>query len=257
MVNSRRMPRKRAPAVEQVVEKLGDTMDPENAASMVDAALEDLHADAQLHVKDLVTDPNQTRRHTQRNLGMIGDALQEVGAGRSIVIDESNVILAGNGTVEAAAERGITRVRVIEADGNEIIAVRRSNLTPEQKVKLALFDNRAAELAEYDLSALIRVTDEFGLERSEWFTSAELRALEDREVAHDLTGATQAAPKADTVPSIPEGYTAFSLVLSHEAADEIRKALDDVKTRTGLKTLAEALLVIVRAYDATRENSEA
>src|SRR5687767_5061434 len=103
------------------------------------------------HVSDLVPDPNNRRKHNPRNIGMVVDALHQVGAARSIVIDEDNVILAGNGVTEAAAEAGITKVRVVEAAGDELIAVRRSGLTPEQKRALAIFDNRTAELAEWDI----------------------------------------------------------------------------------------------------------
>jgi hypothetical protein len=93
----------------------------------------------------------------------IVNALHEVGAARSIVVDEDNVILAGNATIEAAAEAGIERVRIVDADGEEIIAVRRSNLTPEQKTRLALFDNRAAELAEWDADVLRGLAEEVDL----------------------------------------------------------------------------------------------
>ena len=115
---------------------------------------------------DLIPDPRNARSHTPRNVGMIESALSEVGAARSIVIDEDGVVLAGNATIEAAAQAGIERVQVVEADGNTIIAVRRRGLTPEQKVKLALFDNRAAELADWDagvLAALQTETDLLGL----------------------------------------------------------------------------------------------
>ena len=82
-----------------------------------------------VHVRDLTPDPSNARRHTPRNIGLIGDGWQKFGAARSIVVDEAGVVLAGNGVVEAAAERGITRVRVIDTDGSELIAVRRRNLT--------------------------------------------------------------------------------------------------------------------------------
>lgn len=100
------------------------------------------------HLRDLTPDPANARKHTPRNVGTIVSALHEVGAARSIVIDEDGVVLAGNATIEAAAEAGIERVRVVEADGQTIIAVRRSGLTPVQKARLALYDNRAAELAD-------------------------------------------------------------------------------------------------------------
>jgi DNA modification methylase len=106
------------------------------------------------HIKDLVPDKENRRAHNPRNIGMVVDALQQVGAARSIVIDEDNVILAGNGVTEAAAEAGITRVRVVDASGDEIIAVRRSGLTPEQKRALAIYDNRTGELATWNFDQL-------------------------------------------------------------------------------------------------------
>jgi len=115
------------------------------------------------HIKDLTLDPKNVRRHTPRNIGMIERSLNEFGAARSIVVDEDGVILAGNGLVEAAAQAGIERVQVVEADGDTIIAVRRSNLTPEQKTKLALFDNRTTDLSEFDPALLAALAGEVDL----------------------------------------------------------------------------------------------
>jgi hypothetical protein len=64
------------------------------------------------------------------------------------------VVLAGNATIKAAGQAGLARVKVVDADGSEIIAVRRTNLTERQKKRLALYDNRAAELAEWDSDVL-------------------------------------------------------------------------------------------------------
>jgi hypothetical protein len=123
---------------------------------------------------DLTPDPRNARKHSPRNVGTIVDALHEVGAARSIVIDENGVILAGNATAEAAAEAGITTVRVVDASGSEIIAVRRSGLTKSQKAKLALYDNRAAELADgWDLSVLEELQAE-GLDLSSMWLENEL-----------------------------------------------------------------------------------
>jgi len=101
-------------------------------------------------IADLTPDAENARQHNPRNIGMIRDALGEVGAARSIVIDEDGRILAGNGVVEAAADAGIERVQVVDADGETIIAVRRHGLTPEQKKRLAYFDNRTGDLSDWD-----------------------------------------------------------------------------------------------------------
>jgi hypothetical protein len=118
----------------------------------------------QLHVKDLKHDPKNTRKHTSTNVGMIGDSIQKVGTGRSIVIDEDNKILAGHGTVDAASERGITGVKVIDVDGTELVAIRRRGLTERQKVDLSIADNRAGDLADYDEAMLRQVADEFSID---------------------------------------------------------------------------------------------
>ena len=128
-------------------------------------------------VSDLQPDPRNARRHTARNVGMIQQALHEVGAARSIVIDEDGTVLAGNATIAAAAQAGIDRVQVVDADGQTLVAVRRTGLTPEQKTRLALYDNRAAELADWDGAVLGQLLDECPDAAQGLWTDAELHAL--------------------------------------------------------------------------------
>jgi len=138
------------------------------------------------HLADLVPDPANRRSHNPRNIGMVVDALQAVGAARSIVIDEDNVVLAGNGVVEAAAEAGLTRVRVVEADGSEVIAVRRRGLTQAQKRALAIYDNRTGELAEWNAEQLAADVAA-GLDLKPWFGEEELAGLLGTTVKAGLT----------------------------------------------------------------------
>jgi hypothetical protein len=114
-------------------------------------------------ISELIPDPKNARKRGPRAEGMLVKSLQEVGAARSVVIDENNNILAGNGTIQAAAEAGIERVHVVEADGETIIAVRRSGLTESQKKRLAVLDNRTGELAEWDTEILAELNSEMDL----------------------------------------------------------------------------------------------
>lgn len=144
-----------------------------------------------LGLGDLKPDPKNCRKHNPRNIGSIADSLRTVGAARSIVIDENDVILAGNGLVEAAGEAGITKVRVVEADGETVIAVRRTGLTDKQKAQLAIADNRTAELAEWDTEQLLATLAEYEIDpASVEFSKDDLAKLEaeemrDREVEED------------------------------------------------------------------------
>jgi ParB-like chromosome segregation protein Spo0J len=68
-------------------------------------------------LRDLKPDPQNARKHTSRNVAMVVDALQEVGAARSIVIDEKGVVLAGNATIKAAGQAGLARVKSLTQTG--------------------------------------------------------------------------------------------------------------------------------------------
>jgi DNA modification methylase len=127
-------------------------------------------------ISELKPDPENRREHNARNLEMIADSLRDVGPARSISIDENDVIMAGNGVVQAAAAAGITKVRIVEASGEEIIAVRRRGLTPEQKRALAIYDNRTAELATWNPAQL--AADQLaGLDLKPFFFETELQGI--------------------------------------------------------------------------------
>lgn len=157
-------------------------------------------------IADLKPDGRNRRKHTPRNIGMIVDALHQVGAARSVVIDEHGMVLAGNGVIEAAAQAGIERVQVVDADGETIVAVRRSNLDAEGKRKLALFDNRTAELATWD-AAQIAADVEASLSFDGVFYEEELAALvEDaaREVAEEAAADDDDAEAQLTRGDVPD-----------------------------------------------------
>ena len=128
-----------------------------------------------MKVADLKPDKRNARKRTDRSASLIQESLQRFGAARSIVIDEDGRILAGNGTVEGAKAAGIEKVRVIETDGDEIVAVRRTGLTEEQKVGLALADNRTSDLSEWDADMLQQLSETHDI--SPWFEPADLSSL--------------------------------------------------------------------------------
>ena len=145
-------------------------------------------------VKDLKSDHKNARRRTDRSASLIAESLKRFGAARSIVIDEDGRILAGNGTVEGAKKAGIDKLRIIEAEGDELIAVRRAGLTEDEKVGLALADNRSSDLSEWDNEMLRQLSEEHDL--TPWFEDGELLA----EVLEPEEGLTD----ADDVPEVPE-----------------------------------------------------
>jgi len=153
---------------------------------------------------DLKQDPENARAHNPRNIGMITNALHEVGAARSIVVDEDNMILAGNGVYEAAVEAGIQNVQVVEADGETIIAVKRSNLTDEQKRRLAYFDNRTAELADWNIEQIVADLEN-GVDLDGIFGEDELKEMLDG-FADGLLGEDAPEPQIDKAEELREKW---------------------------------------------------
>jgi hypothetical protein len=127
-------------------------------------------------VSDLtrLPDKQNPRVRTPRNRKVMEHSLRTLGAGRSILADETGQIIAGNGTAEAAAKVGITKVRLVKTDGKELVVVQRSDLTAQQKREMSVADNAAATYSEWseDLETISE-----GVDLSPYFTSDELDSI--------------------------------------------------------------------------------
>ena len=126
-------------------------------------------------INNLKADHKNARKRTDRSADLIKESLERYGAARSIVIDEDNRILAGNGTVEGAKAAGIKNLRIIDSEGDEIIAIRRTGLSEDEKVGLAISDNRTSDLSEWDQEMLHRLSEEHDI--TSWFNSDDLEGI--------------------------------------------------------------------------------
>lgn len=106
-------------------------------------------------MEEIKLDENNYRIHDERNKQLINKSLKEYGAGRSVLLDKEGVIIAGNGTYEQAKELGIP-VKVIETDGSELIAVKRTDLATEdvKRKGLAIMDNSTTDSSKFDVSKM-------------------------------------------------------------------------------------------------------
>ena len=112
----------------------------------------------QVPVEKLTFDPSNARKHSDANLAAIAESLKQFGQRKPIVVNAENVIVAGNGTVEAARLIGLTDVDVVRVP---------KNWSADQVKAFALADNRTAELAEWNpevLSAQLLELDEAGFD---------------------------------------------------------------------------------------------
>lgn len=95
-------------------------------------------------VETLVNDPRNVRRHDLRNIDSIVISLSRFGQQKPIVVTTENVVIAGNGTLQAARELGWETIQAVVTD-----------LKGDALTAYAIADNRTAELAEWDIEALL------------------------------------------------------------------------------------------------------
>ena len=124
-----------------------------------------------IKIDDLSIDPANARKHSQKNLDAIVASLRRFGQQKPIVIDKSNIVRAGNGTLEAARQLGWETILAVQ-----------TSLTGSEATAYAIADNRTAELAEWDddiLKATLEslADEDAALLESCGYTEAELDAL--------------------------------------------------------------------------------
>ena len=156
------------------------------------------------HIKCLVPDSKNARQHSPKNIGVIADSLHAVGAARSIVIDENNIVLAGNGVLEAAGQSGITKLKIVDVDGETLVAVRRTGLTDKMKARLALDDNRASELSDWNEAELQKLLLNFNPDelKSMAFSEQDMKNLG----MMPESGGADAGPKIDKAAELQKQW---------------------------------------------------
>lgn len=104
---------------------------------------------------EIKLDPKNYRIHGEKNKAIIRKSLEDCGAGRSILLDGDDVVIAGNGVYEQAKVMGLP-IRIVESDGRELIAIKRTDLKTEDAKRrtLALADNHASDTSIFDIEAI-------------------------------------------------------------------------------------------------------
>jgi hypothetical protein len=128
-----------------------------------------------MKASELKQDNRNANAGTKRGRKMVADSLKEFGAGRSILVDKDDRIIAGNKSAQAA---GDMPVKIIETDGSELVVVKRTDLSlDDAKARLlAIADNRSSEVGlDWDLPTLESFRSELPLDK--FWSDTELRNM--------------------------------------------------------------------------------
>ena len=122
-------------------------------------------------IEKLKFDTKNFNKHTERGMSLLEKSLRQNGAGRSILVDKDDNIIAGNGIVEAAVNAGITKTKVVEVTGDELVVVKRTDLKLDSKRgrEMALADNATAAVdLAWDFDQLAQAVEEFEIDPKSW-----------------------------------------------------------------------------------------
>lgn len=125
----------------------------------------------EININELVEDDKNFNKGTEAGTMLMHNSLSQFGAGRSILIDKNNRIIAGNKTTEAAIKAGLQKVRIVEAEGDELIAVKRTDIDLDTKKgrELALADNVTGHInLDIDYDKVNEVMNEVELHPEIW-----------------------------------------------------------------------------------------
>ena len=101
-----------------------------------------------IDIEELAQDTHNFNKGNEQGQELMERSFKEMGAGRSILIDRNGHIIAGNKSQKAAIAAGIKKVRVIETTGDELVAVKRTDVDIDSAEgrKLAYLDNLTTQV---------------------------------------------------------------------------------------------------------------
>jgi hypothetical protein len=176
-------------------------------------------------LKDLIPDARNANLHSERGTWMVNKSIAKLGAGRSILIDKNNQIIAGNLTTEQAADIGIEDVVIVDTDGTTLVAVRRTDMDlddPDSGAReMAYADNRAAVVSiDFDPEQIALDLDA-GLDLGDWFFDWEVDGILENMPTDDEWGdAFSKIPDSDRAP-----FQQMTFTLHDDQAEQVREAL--------------------------------
>ncbi|HKR03479.1 MAG TPA: hypothetical protein VJY62_02505 [Bacteroidia bacterium] len=99
-------------------------------------------------VKSIIPDDRNTNKGTPKGKEMIKQSFHQFGAGRSVLLDKNNRLIAGNKATENYIEGGGQNILIVETTGDMLVAVKRTDIDLDSAKgrELALADNQTQKI---------------------------------------------------------------------------------------------------------------
>lgn len=125
--------------------------------------------DADLSI--LIPDNRNFNLHTEYGMSVLEKSIRQNKFGRSVLVDKDNRIIAGNGVVETAAAIGETKIKIVETTGDELVVVKRTDLSLDSKAgrEMALADNSVAAVdLDWNEDEIQKAVEDFNIDAEKY-----------------------------------------------------------------------------------------
>lgn len=123
------------------------------------------------HIDQLIPDDHNFNKHTEYGMHLLEKSVGEFGLGRSILLDKNNRIIGGNGITETAANLDLNKVIVVETDGTQLVAVKRTDmdLYTKRGREMAMADNATGKAnLDFDPVQIDMMAEKYDFDPSDW-----------------------------------------------------------------------------------------
>jgi len=168
-----------------------------------------------MKLNELTPDPDNLRKHSKENLGMLAESLSRFGQQKPLVVDGDGVILAGNGTYQVAKDLEIESLYCVKTD-----------LSAEQGRLYGVVDNRVTDNYDWEYDALqvyldsLQDTDLADMLR---FDTGDLDELVEEEIPEG----------SDASKCKPIAVTPDQREVIEQACEKLRETVDDDQLTEG------------------------
>jgi ParB-like chromosome segregation protein Spo0J len=201
-------------------------------------------------INKVTPSPRNPRTHSDAQVAQIVASMREWGWTVPLLVDEKGQLIAGHGRLLAAQQLKLKSVPAIVARG----------WTEAQKRAYIIADNKIALNSAWDLDLLALELDDIAVADFNMdllgFSDDDLARLQtdiDEAALNKIAGnqkpiGAEDGPIGATASPLADGNVAFSLVMAAEARRVLQQAIGQMKTRDGMETSAEALVLICREW---------
>jgi hypothetical protein len=99
-------------------------------------------------ITDLQFDDKNFNLGSEYGAKLLDNSFSKFGAGRSVLVDKNNRLIAGNKSAEMFGQLGNENIIIVETTGDELVVVKRTDidLDSQQGREMALADNQVSKI---------------------------------------------------------------------------------------------------------------